>query len=68
MGPTIWNDLPDNLRMIQNVETFRKKLKTYLCTKYKNVFAQGTLGSLPDTYLVPVNYILGVGVWHIDAL
>ena len=38
------------------------------CNKYKNVFVPGTLGSLPDTYLVPVHYILGVGVWHIDAI
>ena len=40
----------------------------YICNKYKNVFAPGTLGVLPDTYLVPVSYILGVGVWHIDAI
>ena len=25
------------------------------------------LGVLPDTYLVPVSYILGVGVWHIGV-
>ena len=30
LGPTLWNDLLDNLRTIQNAETFRKKLKTYL--------------------------------------
>ena len=36
--------------------------------KYNNVFAPGTLGVLPDTSLVPVSYILGVGVWHIDAI
>ena len=28
-----------------------------LCNKYKNVFAPGILGRLPDTYLVPVSYI-----------
>ena len=33
-----------------------------------NVFAPGTLGSQPDTYLVPVNYVVGLGVWHIDAI
>ena len=35
---------------------------------YKNVFAPDTLGSQPDTYLVPVNCMLGLGVWHIDAI
>ena len=29
------------------------------CNKYKYVFAQGTLGILPDTYLVPVSHIMG---------
>ena len=33
MGPTLWYDLLDNLRMIHNAETFRKKLKTYLFKK-----------------------------------
>ena len=37
------------------------------CNKYNDVFAPGILGSQPDTYLVPVNCILGLGVWHIDA-
>ena len=27
------------------------------CNKYKYVFAQGTLGVLPDTYLFPVSQI-----------
>ena len=27
-----------------------------------------TLGSQPDTYLVPVNYVMGLGVRHIDAI
>ena len=31
------------------------------------VFDPGTLESQPDTYLVPVNYVVGLGVWHIDA-
>ena len=39
-----------------------------ICNKYKNVFAPGTLGVLPDTYLVPVSYIVDVGVWHIDVM
>ena len=33
-----------------------------------NVFVPGTLGSQPDTYLVPVNYVVGLGVWHINAI
>ena len=33
-----------------------------MCNKYNNVFAPGTLGSQPDTYLVPVNCMLGLGV------
>ena len=32
-GPTLWNDLPDYLRKIENAETFRKELKTYLFKK-----------------------------------
>ena len=31
----------------------------FLCDKYISVFAPGTLGILPDTYLVPVSYGLG---------
>ena len=38
-----------------------------MCNKYNNVFAPGTLGNQPETYLVPVNCMLGLGVWHIDA-
>ena len=31
-----------------------------ICNKYISVFAPGTLGILPDTYLVPVsNWLLG---------
>ena len=30
----------------------------------QNIFAPGTLGNQPDTYLVPVNYVVGLGVWH----
>ena len=33
VGPTFWNDLLDNLTTIQNAETFRKKLNTYLFKK-----------------------------------
>ena len=47
---------------------FSFEINVKYCNKYKSVFAPGTQGSLPDTYLVPVNYILGVGVWHIDAI
>ena len=32
-----------------------------------NCIAPGTLRNQPDTYLVPVNYNVGLGVWHIDA-
>ena len=38
------------------------------CNKYKYVFAPGTLGILPDTYLVPVSHILGLAVRHINAI
>ena len=31
----------------------------YTCNKYISVFAPGTLGILPDTYLVPVSHGLG---------
>ena len=47
--------------------TALKWLELY-CNKYNNVFAPGTLGSQPDTYLVPLNCMLGLGVWHIDAI
>ena len=30
-----------------------------LCNKYNYIFAPGTLGILPDTYLVPVSYAMG---------
>ena len=43
-------------------------LKHCLCNKYKYVFAPGTLGTLPDIYLVPVSHIMGLGVRHIDAI
>ena len=29
-----------------------------MCNKYNDVFAPGTLGILPDTYLVPVSYAM----------
>ena len=43
-------------------------LFSFRCNIFKNVFTTGTLGVLPDTYPVPISYILGVGVWHIDAM
>ena len=35
------------------------------CDKYNSVFAPGTLGILPDTYLVPVTVSNGLGDRHI---
>jgi len=32
-GPTLWNTLPKNIRDVNNIETFRKYLKTYLFKK-----------------------------------
>ena len=40
------------------IETLLQKLMQQIQT----VFAPGTLGSQPDTYLVPVNYVVGLGV------
>ncbi len=33
-GPTLWNDLPTNLRNIDLLASFKTKLKTHLFTKY----------------------------------
>ena len=41
---------------------------SHICNRYMYVFAPGTLGILPDTYLVPVSHIIGLGVRHIDAI
>ena len=43
------------------------KAKTNICVTNTNCICPGTLGSQPDTYLVPVNYDVGLGVWHINA-
>ena len=43
-----------------NIDFYSFYCFQYLCNKYISVFAQGTLGILPDTYLVPVsNGLLG---------
>ena len=33
IGPSLWNSLPSNLRMIADVNVFKKYLKTFLFTK-----------------------------------
>ncbi len=33
-APTLWNDLPTNLRNIDSLASFKAKLKTHLFTKY----------------------------------
>lgn len=33
-APRLWNELPQNLRDIENFDTFKKNLKTYLFCKY----------------------------------
>ena len=33
-GPTVWNSLPQSVRFSSNVAVFKKRLKTYLFTKY----------------------------------
>ena len=32
-GPSLWNDLPDHLRLVSNPDTFKRDLKTYLFKK-----------------------------------
>ena len=34
-GPTLWNDLPDDIRKASSVENFKNKLKTFL---FRNAF------------------------------
>ena len=34
MGPRLWNDIPNDLKQCINVETFKKKLKTFLFNKF----------------------------------
>ena len=34
MGPRLWNDIPNDLKQCVNVETFKKKLKTFLFNKF----------------------------------
>ncbi len=33
-APTLWNDLPTNLRNIESLASFKAKLKTHLFTEY----------------------------------
>ena len=40
---------------------------TALRVSILTVFAPGTLGNQPDSYLVTVNYNVALGVWHINA-
>ena len=50
---------------LRSVGYFRVKYTRYdrkkenICNKYNSVFVPGTLGILPDTYLVPVSYAMG---------
>ena len=34
MGPRLWNDIPNDVKQYVNVETFKKKLKTFLFDKF----------------------------------
>ena len=34
MGPRLWNDIPNDVKQCVNVETFKKKLKTFLFNKF----------------------------------
>ena len=34
MGPRLWNDIPNEIKQCVDVETFQKKLKTFLFNKY----------------------------------
>ena len=34
MGPRLWNDITNDLKQCVNVETFKKKLKTFLFDKF----------------------------------
>ena len=47
-------------RKMESINQFSGKIEQqfkWLCNKYKYLFAPGTLGILPDTYLVPVSHI-----------
>ena len=33
MGPQLWNDIPNEVKQCVDVETFKKKLKTFLFNK-----------------------------------
>jgi hypothetical protein len=33
-GPKLWNNIPEEIRMCDKLETFKRKLKTYLFSKY----------------------------------
>jgi len=33
-GPMVWNSLPDDLRLQQDYESFRQRLKTWLFSSY----------------------------------
>ena len=35
LGPTLWNELPHDVKSIQTLNKFKKHLKTYLFTLYK---------------------------------
>ena len=34
VGPAVWNSLPDDLRCVSSVDTFKSKLKTHLFRKH----------------------------------
>ena len=34
MGPRLWNDIPNEVKQCVDVETFKKKLKTFLFNKF----------------------------------
>ena len=35
MGPRLWNDIPNEVKQCVDVETFKKKSKTFLFNKFK---------------------------------
>ena len=34
MGPRLWNDIPNEVKQCVDVETFKKKLKTFVFNKF----------------------------------
>ena len=38
MGPRLWNDIPNDVKQCVNVETFKKKLKTFLFKSFRWTF------------------------------